>query len=83
MTLEDGGGDQPPPPHLWEGGLITDMFQETWPEDCITKAVVLLPGDAILFFSRCSKKKGLPYHRTRDVEFGLEAHFTRLMDQYR
>ena len=28
--LGDGGGNQPPPPHVWEGGLITDILQEAW-----------------------------------------------------
>ena len=37
--------------------------------------MVLSPGDAILFFGRQSKNEGLPYHRVRDVEFGLEGPF--------
>ena len=71
MPLGEGGGDQPPPPYVWEGGLITDILQEAWPDDCTTKAIVLSPGDTILFFSRHSKNEGLPYHKARDVEFGL------------
>ena len=47
------------------------MHGETWPEDCKTEAMVLSPGEAILFFGRHSKNEGLPYHQTRDVEFGL------------
>ena len=50
--LGDGGGDQPPPPHAWEGGLITDILQEAWQDDCITEAVVLSPREVILFFGR-------------------------------
>ena len=49
MILGDRRGDQPPLPHAWEGSLITDKLQEAWPEDCITEAVVLSPGEAILF----------------------------------
>ena len=46
-----GGGDQPPPSHAWSGSLIADMFQHSLKEQ-ITKAVVLAPGEAILFFGR-------------------------------
>ena len=41
--LGDGGGDQPPSSHALGGCLITDILQ-AWPEDWITKAVVLLQG---------------------------------------
>ena len=75
MTIGDRGGDQPPQSHVWEGGLITDILQEAWLEDCITEAMVLFPGEAILFFSRHSKNEGLPYHRARDIEFGLGGPF--------
>ena len=69
VMLGDGGGDQPPPPYAWERGLITDILQEVWPDDHITEAMVLSPGEAILLFSRHSKKEGLPYHEARDVKF--------------
>ena len=73
--LGDGGADQPPPPHVWEGGLITDILQEAWPDDCITKGMVLSPGEAILFFGRHFKNEGLPYHKASDVKFGLRGPF--------
>ena len=73
--LGDGGGNQPPLSHAWGGCLITDILQEAWPEDQITKAIVLSPGEAILFFGRCSKNEGLPYHRARNVAFGLGGPF--------
>ena len=69
--LRDGGGDQPPPSHAWGGCLITDIFQEIWPEDWITEAMVLSPGEDILFFGRHSKNEGLLYCKARNVEFGL------------
>ena len=69
--LGDGGGDQPPLSHVLGGCLITDILQEAWLEDHITEAVVLSSGKAILFFGRYSKNEGLPYHRARNVEFGL------------
>ena len=47
--MGEGGGNQPPPPHVWSGLLIADMFQEGL-EEQITEAVVLASGKAILFF---------------------------------
>ena len=43
VTIGEGGGDQPPPPHAWTGSLIVDMFQDDL-EEGITEAVVLDPG---------------------------------------
>ena len=73
--LGDGGGDQPPPSHAWAGYLITNILWEAWPEDWITEAVVLSHGEAILFFVRCYRNEGLPYHRARYVEFCLGCPF--------
>ena len=70
MTLGEGGGKQPPPSHAWSGLLIVDMFQEGL-EEQITTAVVLVPGEAILFFGQCSHKEGLPLENARDVGFSL------------
>ena len=56
---------------MWGGCLITDMLQEAWSEDQITKVVVLSPGEPILFYGRHSKNEGLPYQRARNVEFSL------------
>ena len=61
----------PPPSHAWGGCLITNILHEAWLENWITKAMVLTPGEAILFFSRCSRNEGLPYCSARNVEFGL------------
>ena len=60
LILGDGAGNQPQPSHVWGGCLITDILQEAWPEDQITKAVVLSPGVAIFFFGRCSGMRGFP-----------------------
>ena len=73
--LGDGGGDKPSPSHVWGGCLITDILQEAWPEDWMTKAMVLSPGEAILFFGRHSKNEGIPYCMARNVELGLEDQF--------
>ena len=75
VMLGDGGDDQPPLSHAWGGCLITDILQEAWLKDWITEAMVLSPGETILFFSRHSKNKGLPYHRARNVEFSLRGLF--------
>ena len=71
VMLGDGGGDQPPLLHEWKGGLITGILQEAWPAECITEAMVLSSGEAILFYGRWSKNEGLPYYRSRDIKFGL------------
>ena len=67
MTLEEGKGDQPPPSHMWSGLLIADILQEGCPGDQITEAVVLAPGEAILFFGRCSLKEGLLSSNAEDI----------------
>ena len=75
VTLGEGRGDQPPPPHAQTGSLIADIFQEDL-EERITKAVVLAPGEAILFFGRWSLKEGLPHRKTRDVAFSIAGPVT-------
>ena len=75
VMLGDGGGDQPPLSHAWGGCLITNILQEAWPEDKKTKAMVLSPEEAILFFGRYSRNEGLPYCRVQNVEFGLVGPF--------
>ena len=49
VTLGEGRGDQPPPPHVWTGLIIADIFQEGL-EERITEAMVLAPNEVILFF---------------------------------
>ena len=49
VTLGEGGGDQPPPPHAWTCSLIANMSQGGL-EEWILEAVVLAPGEAVLFF---------------------------------
>ena len=70
VTLGRGLGNQPPPSHIWSGLLIVDMFEEGI-EEQITKAIVLAPGEAFLFFGRWSLKEGLPLGNARDVGFSL------------
>ena len=73
--LRDEGGDQPPPCHVWGGCLLTDILQEAWLQDQIADAVVLSPGEAILFYSRHSRNEDLPNRRARNIEFGLGGPF--------
>ena len=73
VTLEEGKGDQLPPSHMWSGSLITNILQEACPGDQITKAVVLAPGEAVLFFRRYLLKEGLLYNNAWHVEFGLHS----------
>ena len=68
MTLGEGRGDQPPLHHVWTGSIIADIFQEGL-EERITKAMILAPEEAILFFGRQSLKEGLPHGRARGVAF--------------
>ena len=51
MTLGEGRGDQPPPPDVWTGSLVADIFQEGL-EESKTEAVVLASGEATLFSGR-------------------------------
>ena len=69
VTLGEGG-NQPSPSHVWSGSLIADIFQDDL-EEWITKALILAPGEAILFFGRQSCKEGLPFGNARDIRFSL------------
>ena len=72
VTLGEGGGGQPPPSPAWTGSLIANIFQDGL-EEWSTEAVVLAPGEAILFFRWWSLKEGLPLGDARDVGFCLGA----------
>ena len=71
VTLKEGKGDQPPPSHTWNRSLIANILQEACPGDQIREVVVLVPGEAVLFFRRCSLKEGLLYNNGWDVDLGL------------
>ena len=70
VTLVEGWGDQPPPPHTWTGWLISNMFQDSL-EEQITEGVVLAPGEAILSFRWQLLKWQLPLGDVRDVGFHM------------
>ena len=71
VTLGEGRGIQPPPSHALNVLLIADILQEACPRDHITEAVVLAPGEAILFFGRCLCNGGLLYCDAQDIDHGL------------
>ena len=70
VTLGEWGGNQPLTSHAWIGLLIADLFQDGL-EEQITVAVVLAPGETILFFGQWSLKEGIPLRNARDVEFSF------------
>ena len=70
LTLGERWGNHPPPSHAWSGSLIGDTFLGGL-EEQITKAVVLAPGEAILFFGCQSLKEGIPLRNARNVGFSL------------
>ena len=71
VTLGKGRGDKPPPSHVWSGLLIADILQETCPKDWIMEAVVLSPGEAILYFGRHLHQEGFLYRNAKDIELSL------------
>ena len=71
VTLGEGRGHKLQPSQACNGLLITNLLQETHPRDCITEAVVLALGEAILFFVRHLHNEGLLYCDAQDIECGL------------
>ena len=69
VTLTEELGAIPPPSHSWMAPLVEDMLQEA--RTGLTKAVVIGPGRAILFYGRCSLGEGLKADEVRDATFLL------------
>ena len=69
VTLTEELGSIPPPSHSWMAPLVEDMLQET--RAGLTKAVVIGPGRAILFYGRCSQGEGQKPDKVRDAAFLL------------
>ena len=69
MTLTEELGAIPPPSHSWMTLLVEDMLQEA--RTGLTKAVVIGPGRAVLFYGRHSMGEGLKADKARDVTFLL------------
>ena len=69
MTLTEELGAVPPPSHSWMAPLIEDMLHDA--RTRLTKAVVIGPGRAVLFYGRCSMGEVLTTDKARDATFLL------------
>ena len=69
VTLTEELGSMPPPSHSWMAPLVEDMLREA--RGRLTKAVLIGPGRAILFYGRCSLVEGLKADKVRDATFLL------------
>ena len=69
INLTKKRGAAPPPPHAWMVPVVEDMLQHG--RAGLTKAVVMSPGRAILFYRRCSLGEGLSLGEVRDATFTL------------
>ena len=67
VTLTEELGAIPPPSHSWTAPLVEDMLHEA--RTRLTKAVVIGPGRAVLFYRRCSMEEGLRADEARDATF--------------
>ena len=69
VMLTEELGAIPPPSHSWTAPLVEDMLREA--RTRLTKAVVIGPGRAVLFYGRCSMGEGLGADEARDATFLL------------
>ena len=68
-TLTEELGAVPPPSHSWTAPLMEDMLHDA--KTRLTKAVVIGPGRAVLFYGRHSMGEGLTTDEARDATFLL------------
>ena len=69
VTLTEELGAVPPPSHSWMAPLMEDMLCDA--RTRLTKAVVIGPGRAVLFYGRHSMGEGLTVDEARDATFLL------------
>ena len=69
VTLTEELGAVPPPSHSWMAPLMEDMLRDA--RTRLTKAVVIGPGRAILFYGRHSMGEGLTMDEARNATFLL------------
>ena len=69
VTLTKELGAVPPPSHAWMAPLVEDMLHNA--RTGLTEAVVMGPGQAILFYGRHSLGEGLTLDEARDAAFLL------------
>ena len=65
--LTDELGDVPPPLHAWMVPVVEDMLRDV--RAGLTEAIVIGPGEAILFYGRHSMGEGLTADEARDATF--------------
>ena len=68
IPTEDGGAT-PTCPHAWQVPVVEDMLWDG--KTCLTKAVVMSSGWAILFYGRQSLREGLSLGEAKDAMFML------------
>ena len=69
VTLTEELGAVLPPSHSWMAPLVEDMLHDA--RTRLTKAVVIGPGRAVLFYGRYSMEEGLTADKARDATFLL------------
>ena len=69
VILTEELGVVPPPSHSWVTPLVEDMLWDV--RTSLTKAVVIGPGRAVLFYGRRSLGEGLTSDEARDTTFLL------------
>ena len=69
MTLTEELGAVPPPSHSWTAPLVKEMLHNA--RTGLTKAVVTVPGRAVLFYGRHLMGEGLTMDKARDATFLL------------
>ena len=69
VMLTEELGAIPPPSHSWMAPLVEDMLHKA--RTGLTKAVVIGPGRAVLFYGRHSMGEGLREDEARDATFLL------------
>ena len=67
VTLTEELGAVLPPSHSWTAPFVENMLHDA--RTRLTKAVVIGPGRAILFYGRCSIGEGLTMDEARDATF--------------
>ena len=69
VALTEEAGAVPPPSHTWQAPMVEDMLCND--KSCLTKAVVMGPRRAVLFYGRWSLGEGLSLGEVRDTVFTL------------
>ena len=79
VTLTEETGVVPPLSHAWTASLVEDML--CYDRTGLTKAVVMVPGRAVLFYGRHSLGESLSPGKPRDSAFMLQGWAFGLVNQ--